>query len=127
MRRSVSGTAFPGRTGAASGGKTPYQYAVYYKKAASTSYTTVQGYSTVTRESGHINLTNAKAKYALYPVWILNTSWNNNKYTFAMNGQTGKFVGDLPIDNGAAARWFIGVSAVTAAACYLIAKLLGYA
>ena len=33
-------------TGAASGGKTPYQYAVYYKKAASTSYTTVQGYST---------------------------------------------------------------------------------
>ncbi len=40
---------------------------------------TVQGYSTVTRESGHINLNNAKAKYALYPVWILNTSWNNNK------------------------------------------------
>ncbi|MBP7186360.1 MAG: hypothetical protein KBA55_06305 [Ruminococcus sp.] len=88
---------------------------------------TVQGYSTVTRESGHINLNNAKAKYALYPVWILNTSWNNNKYTFAMNGQTGKFVGDLPIDNGAAARWFIGVSAVAAAACYLIAKFLGYA
>ena len=88
---------------------------------------TVQGYTSVTRQSGNINLNNAKAKYALYPVWILNTSWNNNKYTFAMNGQTGKFVGDLPIDNGAAMRWFIGVSAVSAAACILIAKLLGYA
>ncbi|MGB4093468.1 MAG: hypothetical protein WBK46_16230 [Ruminococcus flavefaciens] len=88
---------------------------------------TVQGYSSVIRQSGNINLNNAKAKYALYPVWILNTSWNNNKYTFAMNGQTGKFVGDLPVDNGAAMRWFIGVSAVAAAGCYLIAKLLGYA
>ncbi len=33
-------------TGAATGGTTPYQYAVYYKKASSTSYTTVQNYST---------------------------------------------------------------------------------
>jgi len=33
-------------TGAATGGKTPYQYAVYYKKSTSTSYTTVQAYKT---------------------------------------------------------------------------------
>ena len=33
-------------TGAASGGTTPYQYAVYYKKASSSNYTTVQSYST---------------------------------------------------------------------------------
>ncbi len=33
-------------TGAASGGTKPYQYAVYYKKASSSSYTTVQSYST---------------------------------------------------------------------------------
>lgn len=88
---------------------------------------TVQGYTSVVRKSGSINLNHGKAKYALYPVWILNTSWNNNKYTFAMNGQTGKFVGNLPIDNGAAIRWFIGVSAVSTVACYLIAKLLGFA
>ena len=36
----------------------------------------------------------------MYPIWILNTTWNGNKYTFAMNGQTGKFVGDLPMDKG---------------------------
>jgi hypothetical protein len=34
-------------------------------------------------------------------VWILNTTWNGKKYTFAMNGQTGKFVGDLPLDKSA--------------------------
>ena len=61
---------------------------------------TVTGYNTVTAENTYINLQNAQAKYALYPVWMLNTQWNGKKYTFAMNGQTGKFVGDLPVDNG---------------------------
>ena len=37
-------------------------------------------------------------KYALLPVWILNTTWKNEKFIFAMNGQTGKFVGNLPYD-----------------------------
>ena len=60
---------------------------------------TVQGYDTVTAESSSIQLRGGKAKYALYPVWLLNTTWNGGKYTFAMNGQTGKFVGDLPVDN----------------------------
>lgn len=60
---------------------------------------TVTGYDSVTTEHTYINLENAQAKYALYPVWMLNTKWNDKKYTFAMNGQTGKMVGDLPCDN----------------------------
>lgn len=60
---------------------------------------TVTGYKTVTTENTYISLQNAQAKYALYPVWLLNTKWNDKKYTFAMNGQTGKMVGDLPCDN----------------------------
>lgn len=35
--------------------------------------------------------------YALLPVWFLNTKWNGKRYYFAMNGQTGKMIGDLPI------------------------------
>ena len=38
--------------------------------------------------------------YALLPVWMLHTRWNGQDYLFAMNGQTGKFIGDLPIDSG---------------------------
>ena len=34
--------------------------------------------------------------YALYPVWFLVTIWKGKKYIFAMNGQTGKIVGDIP-------------------------------
>lgn len=75
---------------------------------------TVQGYTTVTTEGKSIKLSNAKAKYALYPVWLLNTTYNGKKYTFAMNGQTGKFVGDLPVDKGKYWRCF-GIIAVAAA------------
>ena len=54
--------------------------------------------ATVAVEGSSIRLSNSKAKYALYPVWILNTTYRGDKYVFAMNGQTGKFVGDLPMD-----------------------------
>ena len=38
-------------------------------------------------------------KYALLPVWLLSTQWKGKNYLFAMNGQTGKLIGDLPIDS----------------------------
>lgn len=79
---------------------------------------TVHGYQTVVTESSNIRLHGGKAKYALYPVWILNTTWQGKKYTFAMNGQTGKFVGDLPVDKSAAAKCTLGLSAVLSAAAY---------
>ena len=59
---------------------------------------TVHGYSSVIPESSSVHLSEGKSKYALYPVWLLNTTYQNEKYTFAMNGQTGKFVGNLPVD-----------------------------
>lgn len=85
---------------------------------------TVTGYETVTPENSSVQLHGGTAKYALYPVWLLNTTWNGGQYTFAMNGQTGKFVGDLPLDNGAAKRWTVGLAAVCSAVVFGIAKLL---
>ena len=58
-----------------------------------------------------VRLNNGKAKYALYPVWLLNTTWKGKTYLFAMNGQTGKFVGDLPVDNGLYFKWLGGLTA----------------
>ena len=72
---------------------------------------TVIGYDTVVAENTSVQFHGGKAKYALYPVWLLNTTWNGNKYTFAMNGQTGKFVGDLPVDNGLYFKWLGGLTA----------------
>ncbi|MCL2107464.1 MAG: hypothetical protein FWH26_10475 [Oscillospiraceae bacterium] len=76
---------------------------------------TVTGYASVTPEGGSVNLLGGTVRYALYPVWLLNTTWRGKKFTFAMNGQTGKFVGDLPMDKGAYFRWLAGAAAVAGA------------
>lgn len=88
---------------------------------------TVQGYATVNAESSSVQFRGGKAKYALYPVWLLNTTWNGEKYTFAMNGQTGKFVGNLPLDKSAATKWTVGLAAALSAAACGIAWLLHFA
>lgn len=85
---------------------------------------TVEGYSTVTPSHSAINLENGVAKYALFPVWLLNTTWNGKKYTFAMNGQTGKFVGNLPLDKAAYKRSLFGIAAAVSAVCLAISYLL---
>ena len=61
---------------------------------------TVLGYTSVSVESCSLDLSENKAKYALYPVWMLNTKYQGQNYMFMMNGQTGKITGNLPIDNG---------------------------
>ena len=85
---------------------------------------TVTGYSSVVAENSNIQLHGGKAKYALYPVWLLNTTWNGSKYTFAMNGQTGKFAGNLPVDKKAAATWTIVLTGIFTAITYGIAYLI---
>lgn len=85
---------------------------------------TIYGYASVMPEYTSVRLSDGKAKYALYPVWLLNTTWNGKKYTFAMNGQTGKFVGDLPVDKAAARKWTLGLTALFSVIAYGAAWLL---
>jgi len=84
---------------------------------------TVQGYMTVTAESTNINLRNGRARYALYPVWILNTQWNGQNFTFGINGQTGKIAGDLPMDKGAFWKWLFGSAGIAAAIVFALSYL----
>ncbi len=79
---------------------------------------TVVGYSSVLPEFTGIKLFNNKVKYALYPVWLLNTTWDGKKYTFAMNGQTGKFVGELPMDKKAYKKWLFGLAGAVSVAVF---------
>jgi len=85
---------------------------------------TVHGYTTVTPVSANISLQQSKAKYALCPVWILNSQWKGKKYTFAMNGQTGKLVGDLPMDKGLFWKWFFGIFGIVSAAVFALSYLI---
>ncbi|WP_299446211.1 hypothetical protein [uncultured Phascolarctobacterium sp.] len=59
---------------------------------------TVEGYETVTTDESSVLKKESAVHYAMVPVWILTTRYNDKPYTFMMNGQTGKVVGSLPID-----------------------------
>lgn len=70
---------------------------------------TVKGYTELNGELTSIDLNRGRAKYALYPVWLLSATYKGQAYTFAMNGQTGKYAGDLPVDEGGLWKYF-GIS-----------------
>ena len=61
---------------------------------------TTAGFNGVAMETTTMSEHNNRREYALLPVWLLHVKWNNKLYTYAMNGQTGKFVGNLPFDKG---------------------------
>jgi len=87
---------------------------------------TCMGYTTVVPQHSSVRCREGKVRYALLPVWLLNTTWEGKNYHFAMNGQTGKFVGNLPLDKKAYWTWFLGLAAgITAAAFLLLWLLMG--
>ncbi|MBR2953475.1 MAG: hypothetical protein IKC45_03725 [Clostridia bacterium] len=87
---------------------------------------TVKGYDSIDSRIVNMNIANGFYKYALYPVWILNTSWNGEKFTFAMNGQTGKFVGNLPTDKKAVVMASLLLGAGLSAVLCGLSFLLGW-
>ena len=78
----------------------------------------------VSEKRGDYKVNYTKKKYAMLPVWYLTTSWNGKQWNFAMNGQTGKFTGDLPIDSTKLALITSAATIVPAVVLYLIMKAL---
>lgn len=68
------------------------------------------GYSTCVPVQQVVQVHKKKARYALLPVWLLSTKWNDQNFLFAMNGQTGKMIGDLPVSMGRFWAWFGGIA-----------------
>ena len=85
---------------------------------------TVAGYTTVTPVNTQIQLEHGQVRQVLMPVWLLNTRWRDQTYTFAMNGQTGLFIGDLPTDKGKFWRWLLGLAAGIGLGGYALMYLL---
>ena len=65
-----------------------------------------------------------RATTCALPVWLMHCSWQDNQMLFAVNGASGKCVGDLPISKGKTLAWFFGtfaaVAAVVATFLYLL-------
>ena len=86
---------------------------------------TVTGYNSVTPEYRGVYLRDSKVRYALLPVWVIKATWKDKQYLFAMNGQTGKFVGDLPTDWGIFWKWFGILALMISIASFIILMIAG--
>lgn len=69
------------------------------------------GYETCMPVKKEAHLRRGKVRCALMPVWLLSTQWEGKNFLFAMNGQTGKMVSDLPVSRKRYWTWWAGITA----------------
>ncbi|HIT60031.1 MAG TPA: hypothetical protein IAC33_02035 [Candidatus Fimousia stercorigallinarum] len=75
-------------------------------------YSTIHGYDTVNIRRSNLSSKKGKVTYALLPVWLFETVYHGKTYQFAINGQTGKMVGELPIDYHAFWKYLFGMTGI---------------
>lgn len=56
------------------------------------------GYQSINIKNNTNDIKINEIKYVLLPVFVLNIKYNDKIYRFSMNGQTGKLVGEIPVD-----------------------------
>ncbi len=81
---------------------------------------TCSGYNTVIEKQNNLNEINTKTNYVLLPVWMLNIKYHSKNYIFAMNGQTGKIVGNIPVHKVKAILLWIAVFLLVMGICTLV-------
>ena len=70
-----------------------------YSESAAKQFTAPE-YKQVTASAKGSYADNFKQLYALLPVWFLNVKYKDSSYRIAINGQTGKVSGSLPVYKG---------------------------
>ena len=73
----------------------------------------VTGYSTSVCKNFNLRLTSTKWHYAMLPVWFMTYIYNGKKYFFAVNGQTGKVSGVLPLSVAKLGIMTLGITAAS--------------
>lgn len=91
--------------------------------AVSALESTVSNYGPCTLASANMHVSRADVKYVFLPVYLFNCNYMGKRYRYAVNGQTGKVVGELPIDKGKSFRCFALPFAICIAAGALAALL----
>jgi len=79
-------------------------------------------YNIVLPDSARVEFANGKIRYALLPVWMFNIKYMDKIYKFAINGQTGKVVGEYPVDKAKKWKYFGKVAAIA----YGISAVIAY-
>lgn len=81
---------------------------------------TVSRYRSVDIKKSEVNAKINRWTYILLPVWILTYNFGGKTYIYAVNGQTGKSFGELPLDYKK-----LSVNAVAIFAAVLAVLLIG--
>jgi hypothetical protein len=77
-------------------------------------------YGSVRITNNTISGNKSNTEYVLLPVWMVNVKYMNKYYTFAMNGQTGEIVGNIPLNKTKVVLWSIGLFIIIFALVILI-------
>ena len=80
----------------------------------------MHGYDSKIIKSSNFKNKIDKTEYVLLPVWMVNVKYNDKFYTFAMNAQTGEFVGNIPISKKRAILFGILIFVIAFAIVMLI-------
>ncbi len=86
---------------------------------------TVAGYSSVVQDSNTLRLKDPRVKYVFLPAYIINCKYGGKKYQYAVNGQTGKIVGELPSSKALAGAAFFKAFAIALAAFIALFQFIG--
>lgn len=56
------------------------------------------GYTSKKVTTNSLSSSLKSCEYVLLPVWMVNVKYKDKYYLFAMNGESGEFIGDIPLD-----------------------------
>ncbi len=95
------------------------------KRAEATADTTIRSsipYTSFVPDQKESRIKEETMDYVLLPVWMVNVKYNGKMYPFAMNGQTGKMIGNIPYSKGKAFVAFVIVFVIV----FIITMILTY-
>ena len=72
----------------------------------------------------HLESKELKNEYVLLPVWMVNVKYNDKMHIFAMNGQTGEFIGNIPLDKTKAFLYAIIIFVILFIICFIGSYIL---
>ena len=89
----------------------------------------IKGYTSVSVKNSDVTIDNIEAEYVMLPTYLLFCKYNNEDYVFALNGQTGKACGNIPVDKKKIRKFFlsrfIGIWGILSAISVLATMILG--
>ena len=84
-----------------------------------------KGYDEIDKKMLSLRINDNDIRYVLLPVWMLNLKYKDKTYLYAVNGQTGKVAGEVPISKIKFGLMGLSISIITFFVVFMF--LIGFA